>query len=43
MVVKFGEGPELCLYIGLVVFAWLNMRRMSVTRRETIAQVATTS
>ena len=40
MVVKFGEGPELCLYIGLLVFAWLNLRRLRVTVHENIAQVA---
>ncbi len=28
IVVKFGEAPELCLYFGLLLFAWLNMRRL---------------
>ncbi|MBK9715311.1 MAG: hypothetical protein IPO81_29080 [Kouleothrix sp.] len=27
IVVKYGEAPELCLYLGLMVFAWLNLRR----------------
>jgi len=37
MVVKFGEAPELCLYFGLLVFAWANLRRLRVTRQETVA------
>jgi hypothetical protein len=28
IVVTYGEAPELCLYFGLVVFAWLNLRRL---------------
>lgn len=28
LVVTFGEGPELCLYFGLMLFAALNLRRM---------------
>jgi hypothetical protein len=41
-VVKFGEAPELCLYFGLLMFAWLNLRHLRVTRRETVAGVVTT-
>ena len=34
VVVKYGEAPELCLYFGMAVFAWLNLRRLlPVTRR----------
>ena len=41
MVVKFGEAPELCLYIGLLVFAWLNMRHLRQAADEkNVAQVA---
>lgn len=28
LVVTYGEGPELCLYFGLMVFAALNLRRL---------------
>jgi hypothetical protein len=31
IVVTYGEAPELCLYFGLVVFAWLNFRRLRHT------------
>jgi hypothetical protein len=33
MVVKFGEGPELCLYFGLLMFGLVNLRRLRVTER----------
>ena len=28
VVVKSGEAPELCLYFGMLVFAWLGLRRL---------------
>jgi hypothetical protein len=39
-VVKFGEAPELCLYFGLLVFTWLNLRRLGLTKRAAVASVA---
>jgi len=42
-VVKFGEAPELCLYFGLLVFTWLNLRRLGVTKRAAVASVAPTT
>ena len=33
LVVKYGEAPELCLYIGMAVFAYLNMRWLSQPAR----------
>jgi hypothetical protein len=29
-ITKFSEVTELCLYFGLVVFAWLNLRQIQV-------------
>jgi hypothetical protein len=30
-ITKFSEVTELCLYFGLVVFAWLNLRQLQIT------------
>jgi len=35
-VVKYGEAPELCLYFGLLMFAWLNFRRLRVAEHATV-------
>lgn len=32
IVVKFGEAPELCLYFGLFMFTYLNLRRLTQAR-----------
>jgi hypothetical protein len=28
LIVRFGEGPELCLYLGIFLFVWLNLHRL---------------
>jgi hypothetical protein len=35
-VVKFGEAPELCMYFGLLIFAYLNMRRLREVDRSVV-------
>jgi hypothetical protein len=42
-VVKFGEGPELCLYFGLLMFAMLNVRRLRVAKHAALTSVAPTA
>jgi len=42
-VVKFGEAPELCLYFGLMMFAYLNMRRLRVTQDDTLPNALPTA
>lgn len=37
-ITKFSEVTELCLYFGLVVFAWLNLRRLHQERPSRLAQ-----
>jgi len=32
IVVHFGEAPELCLYFGAMIFAWLTLRRVCPPR-----------
>jgi hypothetical protein len=31
-ITKFSEVTELCLYFGVVIFAWLNLRQVRVTK-----------
>jgi hypothetical protein len=42
-VVKFGEVPELCLYFGLMMFAWLNLRQLRVEERASVANAVPTT
>jgi hypothetical protein len=39
-VVKYGEAPELCMYFGMFVFAWLNMRRLQQADTATVSKPA---
>jgi hypothetical protein len=42
-VVKFGEAPELCLYFGLVLFAYFNLRRLQVAQPDALADALPTT
>jgi len=42
-VVKFGEAPELCLYFGLVLFAYFNLRRLRAPQHDTLADALPTA
>lgn len=38
-ITKFSEVSELCLYFGLVVFAWLNLRQLQTTASSGVKQL----
>lgn len=39
-ITKFSEVSELCLYFGLTVFSWLNLRQLQTTTPSSIGQFA---
>ena len=42
-ITKFSEVTELCLYFGLVVFAWLNLRQLRTTAPSRVEQLVSNS
>lgn len=40
-ITKFSEVTELCLYFGVMVFAWLNLRQLQKIAPESLGQLAT--